>query len=193
MITPLEDTTPLPVDFTRPMPLRSIADAGGDLDQERFARLYGEAFLVHQGPLEALGKTQRAELTLYGDAITRRIQRSFDMPLMVLPVRPTGRSPFPRVVCLGRAKNNDVVVTDASVSKLHAVFHRSDDGGWLVQDARSRNGTFLDNAPVPVDTRGEPLRITSGATMRFGSVELVFLTTVELWTLARLTRRAQRT
>lgn len=49
---------------------------------------------------------------------------------------------FPGKVTVGRTSNNDAVLTDARVSKLHAWFLQDGDGAWVLCDAESSNGTF---------------------------------------------------
>jgi hypothetical protein len=184
----LDDITPNPYDLTSPLPLRLIAS--DELDLEQFVRRYGDAFLVHQGPLDPpLVSQQRVHTTVSGCKGGHPQPRCYDKPLEVLPVRAGRRSPFPGVACVGRARHNDVVISDPSVSKLHAIFRRRDQSSWLLQDARSRNGTFVDDVPVPVETRGAPCLVTSGATIRFGSIEFAFLSAAELRTLAAWTRK----
>ena len=85
--------------------------------------------------------------------------------------RPTSEHPF---VSIGRIDKNDVCFADESVSKFHAYVKESA-GTYVLQDARSRNGTTLDGAPVPGRGMGEPLPLRSGQSIRFGGVDAVFL------------------
>jgi hypothetical protein len=104
---------------------------------------------------------------------------------LVLPVRKVQRE-FPGMITVGRTTNNDVVVEDPQVSKFHAFF-RSVDGGLELSDAGSRNGTWIDgNRLLPkaswTSTSVTPGRsIRSGAEIRFGDFELVFLDAGALW------------
>ena len=85
--------------------------------------------------------------------------------------RPTSEHPF---VSIGRIDKNDVCFADESVSKFHAYVKESA-GTYVLQDARSRNGTTLDGALVPGRGLGEPLPMRSGQSIRFGGVDAVFL------------------
>jgi DNA-binding NtrC family response regulator len=102
---------------------------------------------------------------LIGDASTTEQQSARDKrgdvrvkpPVAgVLKVFAAGTSCFEPVaakagrVTVGRGPDNALVLDDGRVSRNHAeiVFG---DGRWLVRDLNSRNGTFLDGAPV----RGE--------------------------------------
>src|SRR5262249_4747267 len=55
----------------------------------------------------------------------------------------SGANPWSDRVCVGRAANNDVVLKDDRISKLHAYFHRPK-RAWRLSDARSANGTRVD-------------------------------------------------
>ncbi|HSU83408.1 MAG TPA: adenylate/guanylate cyclase domain-containing protein [Thermoanaerobaculia bacterium] len=48
---------------------------------------------------------------------------------------------------LGRGSDNDVVLSDVSVSRYHAEILR-DGGGWLVHDLKSTNGVEVNRVPV---------------------------------------------
>ena len=79
-------------------------------------------------------------------------------------------------ITIGRTPNNDVVIGDSSVSRLHAYVRRAD--GWIVADAGSKNGSWLG------DTRLEARRETvlpAGAQLRFGDVQLMFYPSEQLF------------
>jgi adenylate cyclase len=48
---------------------------------------------------------------------------------------------------LGRGGDNDIVLSDVSVSRYHAEIRR-ETGGWVVQDLKSTNGVELNRAPI---------------------------------------------
>jgi adenylate cyclase len=52
-------------------------------------------------------------------------------------------------VRLGRGSDNDIVLSDVSVSRYHAELRR-DGGGWSVHDLKSTNGVELNRVPVRV-------------------------------------------
>ncbi|MFF0474977.1 FHA domain-containing protein [Streptomyces sp. NPDC004284] len=67
--------------------------------------------------------------------------------------RPTSVRPLPaHSVRIGRAPDNDVVVSDLVVSRRHAELRAHPDGTYWIHDLGSHNGTFLNGAPV-VDAR----------------------------------------
>ncbi|KAA0929693.1 ABC transporter ATP-binding protein/permease, partial [Streptomyces apricus] len=62
---------------------------------------------------------------------------------------PTSVRPLPaRTVRIGRAADNDLVVDDLSVSRLHAELRALPDGTYEIADLGSHNGTFLNGRPV---------------------------------------------
>ncbi|MFK4148803.1 FHA domain-containing protein [Streptomyces sp. NPDC004065] len=63
--------------------------------------------------------------------------------------RPTTVRPLPaRVVRIGRAADNDLVVDDLVVSRHHAELRARPDGGYEIADLGSHNGTYLNGRPV---------------------------------------------
>jgi pSer/pThr/pTyr-binding forkhead associated (FHA) protein len=73
-------------------------------------------------------------------------------------------------VTLGRDAANDVVVDDATLSRVHLVFRRDAAGRWTVRDAGSRNGTKVDGAP----TGEASVNVSPGAVIEAGAVRLTF-------------------
>ena len=141
-----------------------------------FSKLHGQAFLLLQrtGSKQRLQVPQGPGRTL----VTRAVTTTQELPptrYLVFPVRKTERSLIARFYSVGQTRNNDVVVRDVSVSKFHAFFQDAEDGGFLLQDARSTNGTFVNGLRVPRQGQGDPVRVQSGDQVRFGAVELSFL------------------
>jgi hypothetical protein len=63
----------------------------------------------------------------------------------------------------------DLTVLHPSVSLLHAVIERREDGSWQLTDKESRNGTFIDGAKI------QSTALAGGARIRFGEVTLYFV------------------
>ena len=79
-------------------------------------------------------------------------------------VRKRPDNPFPNMISVGRAGNNDLVIPLGTISKLHAYFLRDQDT-WSLTDWNSTNGTTIDGKPLqPRETT--PLE--SGAKLSFG-------------------------
>ncbi|MFF2655219.1 FHA domain-containing protein [Streptomyces sp. NPDC058045] len=54
-----------------------------------------------------------------------------------------------RVMKIGRALENDLVVSDLQVSRNHAEFHATPDGRMEIRDLGSHNGTYVNGQPIP--------------------------------------------
>ncbi|MER5641248.1 FHA domain-containing protein [Kitasatospora sp. NPDC002227] len=62
---------------------------------------------------------------------------------------PTSVRPLPaRVVRIGRAEDNELVLEDLSVSRHHAELRARPDGRYEIADLGSHNGTYLNGQPV---------------------------------------------
>lgn len=97
--------------------------------------------------------------------------------LAVYPLAKKAGASFPDRITLGRTPNNDLVLADPSVSRLHAYVKQAG-GGWVVADAGSKNGSWLDAAPL--EPRKER-RLTSKALLRIGDIDLTFFLAVDLY------------
>ncbi|GGZ34497.1 FHA domain-containing protein [Streptomyces poonensis] len=53
-----------------------------------------------------------------------------------------------RVMRIGRALDNELVVSDLQVSRRHAEFHATPDGRFEIRDLGSHNGTFVNGIPM---------------------------------------------
>ncbi len=71
------------------------------------------------------------------------------------------------VIRLGKAEDNDIVLSDDTVSRLHAEILR-DPKGYLLRDLRSTNGTFLNGAEI------REAYIRAGSLITIGTVQLKF-------------------
>jgi pSer/pThr/pTyr-binding forkhead associated (FHA) protein len=76
------------------------------------------------------------------------------------------RTPLAQV---GRGTNNDVRLTDESVSETHAKLQRRDDG-WYAVDMNSTNGTWVGGSRVTGERR-----LDDAPDVRFGGVKLRFV------------------
>jgi hypothetical protein len=81
---------------------------------------------------------------------------------------------FAMGVTIGRIDTNDVVIDDASVSRFHAYFQKDlRSGNWDLVDAESKNGTWVGPLKLSPNQRA---RVVDETKVRFGDVELIFLT-----------------
>jgi pSer/pThr/pTyr-binding forkhead associated (FHA) protein len=76
------------------------------------------------------------------------------------------RTPLAQV---GRGANNEVRLTDESVSEIHATLERRDDG-WYVVDMNSTNGTYVGGSRIAGERR-----LDGTPDVRFGGVKLRFV------------------
>ena len=68
----------------------------------------------------------------------------------VFPVKKCAQNPWPDRIMIGRASNNDLVLSDASVSKVHAFLSYEKDLEKIrVHDAGSLNGITLNEHIIP--------------------------------------------
>jgi pSer/pThr/pTyr-binding forkhead associated (FHA) protein len=72
------------------------------------------------------------------------------------------------VTRVGRALDNEIVVTHSSVSRHHASIESSN-GAFVVRDLNSQNGTFVGSRRVT-----EPTRVNDGDAVRFGDAQYIF-------------------
>jgi hypothetical protein len=156
------------------------------LGRDEFLATAAPAALVrYRAPDAAPSMPGMTTLTL-----DRRVAETLDDPAphgrvppepIEMEIYPLAKKPgasFPDRITIGRTSNNDVVITDASVSRLHAYVREAD--GWVVADAGSKNGSWLGDARL--EPRRE-LALPPGAVLRFGDVQLLFYRSTELFDL----------
>ena len=79
----------------------------------------------------------------------------------------TVEAPNGDVIRIGKAPENDLVLADETVSRVHFEIVR-DAKGYLVRDLKSTNGTFLDSAEV------KEAYLRAGSVIAIGATELKF-------------------
>ena len=72
------------------------------------------------------------------------------------------------VTRIGRALDNEIVISHSSVSRHHASIENSN-GVFAVKDLNSQNGTFVGSRRVT-----EPTRVSDGDPVRFGDAQFIF-------------------
>lgn len=99
------------------------------------------------------------------------------------------RNPFGALITVGRTPNNDIVLDQATISKVHAIFTQSA-GAWFVADSHSSNGTFVDGVRLPP---GEKRPLEDGAEVRLGrDIRTRLLHPESLFSLLKSARRRRR-
>ena len=94
--------------------------------------------------------------------------------MLVFPVR-RGEKSLTHLVTLGRTTNNDIVVSDISVSRFHAFMKEGPNGDYQVLDGGSTNGTTVNGAFVASRGAGGPTTLKAGDNLRLGQVEFTFV------------------
>jgi FHA domain len=100
-----------------------------------------------------------------------------ELDLQIFPLTKKPGASFPDRITIGRTSNNDLVLVDSSISRLHAYVRRAGTG-WVVADAGSKNGSFLRGEPLGA-RREQPL--PSRAILKLGDVEMTFYTATDLY------------
>jgi pSer/pThr/pTyr-binding forkhead associated (FHA) protein len=132
----------------------------------------GDAQLLRRGDVIRVGTE---EFRFYADAVAApRLAAPTPALLATLEVvdaltsKPTRfdiRGPLTNV---GRATHNDVVVSDESVSDVHATLQRREEG-WYLTDLNSATGTYVAGKRIQKEAR-----LDSNAAVRFGGVKVIF-------------------
>lgn len=95
------------------------------------------------------------------------------------PLSKSGSNPWSDRIHVGRASNNDIVLRNDRISKLHAYFQCGARGVWRLFDAKSANGTHVDGVAVPADEEG--VEIHSGQFLVFGTVATELIDSATLY------------
>ena len=156
------------------------------IDLDEFRRRHGDAFLLYHGSLDALTKPASApEATMMAQNPLLQEKPQPRRDFLVFAVHRKGAVGPKKFISVGRAEKNNVFIPDMSLSIFHAFFTQQADGSFLLQDAGSKNGTFIDGQAVPAQAQGQAVLVQDNALVRFGQVELTFLTAAGFYNLAR--------
>jgi hypothetical protein len=148
-------------------PLDAYRDDARNLSAEEFTARHGDAFLLlSMIPSPSPQNTSSTHLAFLDEPEAA----TGALATLVYPLRSEVH-----IVTLGRARDNDVVVPDRSVSRRHALVKRDPKAGLLVLDAGSSNGTSVNGKPVLTKGAGPPTPLSPGATLRIGSLEFTYV------------------
>ena len=96
-----------------------------------------------------------------------------EVELEVYPLAKKPGASFPDRITIGRTANNDVVIADHSVSRLHAYVQRDGDGrGWWRMPG-SKNGSCAARACSSSRARSSALAVADGAAARRGRLDVL--------------------
>ncbi len=138
------------------------------MDDAAFTKKYASAFLVmHRGDFKRPKGPQQT-----GTFMPPVPEVTADVTPVAFPIKrkPTSEFPF---VSVGRVENNDLYLPDETISKFHAYF-KEDAGQVVLQDGRSRNGTFVNGEKIAARGEGAPVIVGDGSVVRFGTVSATF-------------------
>ncbi|MHC5037303.1 MAG: FHA domain-containing protein [Planctomycetota bacterium] len=163
-----------------------------NMGKTAFAMRYEEPFLVLEFalPEEDAQNYNTLNDKSKHDRPTEPIQKGEGKPLecLVVPLVKSDRNSFQNMVTLGRASNNDIVVSDPSVSKFHAYF-RTDPSEKTISivEAGSSFGTVLNGRAL---TRGEVVPLKSGDVLILSqSVRVTFLSSLDFFDYMQIQAR----
>jgi len=127
-----------------------------ELRQADEAKRAAQFEVPHRSPFE---KTPAVELIA-------RVSLGDKVQVVPLLLVPGGKR-----VSVGRVRDNELALDDASVSKIHAALTMNIQGTLLVADTGSTNGTFINGRRI---SYGEARQIEDGDVVGFGDVEVRF-------------------
>jgi hypothetical protein len=150
----------------------AFAKSLAGLSREAFFKTHPDPFLIQLS--EGSGANANVRTTVFSTVVMSADQlapKNRDGVWVYEIRKRAGANAFALMVTLGRARNNDIVIDDGSVSKFHATFTKNPDGRWALTD-KSTNGTRLDGVKLTKD-KAAPLGSGSVITIAH-SVEVVF-------------------
>jgi hypothetical protein len=164
-------------------------DVCAQTDAEQLAATVAGGFLVCR-PSSALQVPEKPQATMRVNVkmIEAAKRGEFHRECPAWALRRSEESVY-SFISVGRTDNCDVTIPDESISKLHAIIRDGGAAGFTVQDAGSRNKTFVDGIEAPRRGAGDPIELRSGTEIRFGAIETVYFTADDFYRLAITTSR----
>jgi pSer/pThr/pTyr-binding forkhead associated (FHA) protein len=141
-----------------------LARQHGSNDAQMFEEKFSGSWLVWEaGPWHP---PQDGRTTLFA---TGRKAPSPSEEALALQIAPRAGKPRFEGVQLGRGRENDLVIEDATLSRAHLLF-RFDGENCTVEDLGSSNGTFVDGAAV----HEAAVALAPGACIEAGAVRFTY-------------------
>lgn len=148
--------------------LTELVEDARALDDAAFAKKHATGFLVmHRGDFKRPKGPQQT-----GTFLPPVPEVTADVTPIAFAIRRKATSEFP-FVSVGRVENNDVHLPDETISKFHAYF-KEEGGQMVLQDGRSRNGTFVNGEKIAARGEGPPVPLAVGSVVRFGTVSATY-------------------
>jgi len=169
-----------------------VLEESAILTKAQFASKYPHSWLLCEAHKPPSAVPRRLEIASPATVMAAPIHKPSEDPLSHAAIRSqpdrfllfalvkTDRNPWADRILVGRAKNNDVVLNNQSVSKVHACFAKN--GARMQLSAyETLNPTLLNGAPVTPN--GPAIPVNDGADVKFGTVQCRYLETGSLHTL----------
>ncbi len=169
-------------------PPEDVPDLARRLSREDFVAQMPELILVGDEAFTkqpSLLKTATINVVDWNEPTAVREALLHDKPpgRLVLPVRKVQKT-FPNMITVGRALNNDLVILDEGVSKLHAYFMKIAATGRLgLVDSGSTNGTWVNDQRLA--TEATPVEMKPGLRVKFAHFAFTAMASGAYWDRAR--------
>ncbi|MBI3724580.1 FHA domain-containing protein [bacterium] len=133
-----------------PTKLPQFVQQEASLSREQFTKNFNVPLLI-----QLTEPNVPAQKVSFGTMTSKKEDMIFgESGLYVFPLKKTATNAFAMMVTVGRATNNDIVLPYDSISKFHAYFSTvPGGGGWILVDANSMNGTFLEGRQLAGDAK----------------------------------------
>jgi hypothetical protein len=169
--------------------------------REEFARAHPLLFLVGRRlltPPRRPMRTTPTSLAAVDDALVA-LQNADTGPSLPAAERPPPGLPFVHairkvqetfatMITVGRTGNNDIPIEDIQISKFHAFFRRTGNG-YELEDAGSRNGTYVNDRLLE---KGRSHKIAVGDLLAFAELPFDVCDAEALWDRLRAPSAAAR-
>jgi len=133
--------------------------------EDYFRRLYPCSFLLLANQLVSEDEIDSLQLKTI-ESVTGDFKSSLSLTMSdrLVPLLKSNRNVFNSRITIGRAPNNDIIISSHKISRLHAMIVLGDNDLFTVMDMGSSNGTFVNEIrlepkkPVPIKD-GDLLRV----------------------------------
>lgn len=152
------------------LPLETFLEDAQGLSPDEFEKRHGSGFfLLTATKINSPRDSYSTDVQLLTDEDDGSAHTG-SLSTLVFPLRSAIH-----IVTVGRASGNDVVIPDPSVSRKHALLKRGEDGGFLMRDAGSSNGTTVNGSSVLARGHGPPAELKPGDNVQLGRVACTFV------------------
>jgi hypothetical protein len=165
------------------MDTAAVIDLARKKTRAQFAAALPNPFLVLSTDGALLGPMQfRTAVAVPGETLPPPAASANAPSVEIIEVCKAPGNPYPDRISIGRARNCDVVLRDASVSKLHGHF-RTTPGKLEIIDSASHNGTRVNGHAISPNTATVVL---VGDSLVFGRVNAKLLDAGGVYDMLRL-------